>query len=119
MPSEYERLRRLNLDIGLAETRGDTEFFERLLAPAFAMRRANGMRVDDRASFLASLGESADRATELRSIAVFESNRALVDCTVTMSTPNGPTRFHNVRLFTRRSARDDWQLLAWANEPAV
>jgi hypothetical protein len=117
MPSDYEFLRQLNIDIGKAEARGATEFFEELLAPAFAMRRADGKRIDDRERFIASVAESADRPTKVDSITFFEANRALVVCTVTMDTADGYKRFHNLRLFTRPSSSDRWQLLAWANEP--
>jgi hypothetical protein len=84
MRSDYELLRQLNIDIGEAEARGDTEFFEELLAPAFAMRRADGECIDDRERFIASVAESADRPTEVHSITFFQANRALVACTVTM-----------------------------------
>jgi hypothetical protein len=40
MRDDYAGLRQLNVEIGYAETRGDTAFFEDLLAPVFAMRRA-------------------------------------------------------------------------------
>jgi hypothetical protein len=117
MPSDYEVLRQLNIDIGKAEGRGDTAFFEMLLAPAFAMRRADGKRIDDRERFIASVAESAERLTQVHSITLFEGNRAIVACTITMETADGSKRFHNVRLFTRSSSSDLWQLLAWANEP--
>jgi hypothetical protein len=117
MPSDYELLRQLNIDIGEAEAQGSTEYFEALLAPAFAMRRADGERIDDRERFIASIAESADRPTKVDAITFFDANRALVVCTVTMDTADGSKRFHNVRLFTRPSSSDRWQLLAWANEP--
>src|SRR5687768_7219364 len=41
-------MRRLNEEIGKAETDGNKEFFEELLAPAFAMRRADNKTIDDR-----------------------------------------------------------------------
>jgi hypothetical protein len=119
MSDDYELLRELNLSIGERETRGDTGFFEELLAPAFAMRRADGRRIDDRDRFIASVAESAERATDVHSITFFEANRALVVCTVTMETSEGSKRFHNLRLFTRPSPSDRWQLLAWANEPLM
>ncbi len=76
MPSDYELLRTLNLEIGDGEAHGDAEFFEDLLAPAFAMRRADGKRTDDRGRFITSLAESADRSTEVNAITLFEANRA-------------------------------------------
>jgi hypothetical protein len=116
MPSDYELLRDLNVDIGAAETRGDKAFFEDLLAPAFAMLRAKDYKIDDRTAFISAVKESAERQTSVGSITFFEANRALVVCTVTMETPDGEGRFHNVRLFIRPSAKRNWQLLAWANE---
>jgi hypothetical protein len=118
MQPGYEQLRTLNIEIGNAEARADTAFFEDLLAPVFAMRRADGERMEDRGQFMAAVAESAERATEVESITFFEANRALVICIVAMETPEGPRRFHNVRLFTRRAADTPWMLLAWANEPA-
>jgi hypothetical protein len=115
MTTDEERLRQLNIEIGAAETRGDRDFLENLLAPVFAMRRANGSVVD-RAQFLEGVAVSGKRDTEVQSVRI-QSNRAIVDCTVTMATPDGTRRFHNLRLFTRASADDSWMLLAWANEP--
>jgi hypothetical protein len=117
MHPDYEQLRSLNVEIGNAETRGDSAFFDDLLAPVFAMRRADGKRMDDRGQFIAAVAESAERATEVESITFFEANRALVICIVAMETPEGLRRFHNVRLFTRQAADTPWKLLAWANEP--
>jgi Domain of unknown function (DUF4440) len=113
----YEELRTLNVKIGNAETRGDKRFFEDLLAPAFAIRRAGGKRIETREQFISAVAKSARRTTEVQSISVFIANRALVACIVTMEMPEGPTRFHNLRLFTRSSPRSQWKLLAWANEP--
>jgi hypothetical protein len=118
MQPDYEQMRTLNIEIGKAEARGDTAFFEDLLAPVFAMRRADGKHMDDRGRFIAALAESGERATEVDSITFFEANRALVVCIVAMETAEGTRRFHNVRLFTRQEAGTPWELLAWANEPA-
>lgn len=117
MPSDRDQLARLNAEIGAAETRGDAAFFEELLAPAFAMRRADGKRIDDRERFIAAVAKSAERRTDLHSIAFFETDRAVVACTVTMATPEGDRRFHNLRLFVRQGPSSPWKLLAWANEP--
>lgn len=119
MSSDHDELLRLNIAIGGAEARGDAAFFEKLLASAFAMRRADGKRTDDRERFIASVSMSADRPTDVHSIMFFERNRALVSCTVTMETPEGTTQFHNLRLFIRKTPRSAWKLLAWANEPAA
>ena len=118
MHSDHEQLQKLNVEIGSAEARGDKAFFEELLAPVFAMRRAGGNRMDDREQFIEAVAESAERVTEVESITLFESDRALVTCVVAMETAEGPKRFHNVRLFTRQAADAPWTLLAWANEPA-
>jgi phage terminase large subunit GpA-like protein len=117
VPSDRDELARLNVEIGAAETRGDAAFFEKLLAPAFAMRRADGKRIDDRGRFIAAVAKSAERRTEVHSIAFFERDRAIVTCIVTMGTPDGTKRFHNLRLFIRKGPRSAWKLLAWANEP--
>ena len=116
MENDYEKLRALNIDVGRAETQGDKRFFATLLAHAFAMRRASG-QLDDRDGFIAEVKQSGERITEIQSITLFEANRALVSCVVTMETAEGARRFHNARLFTRPLPNGDWQLLAWANEP--
>jgi hypothetical protein len=116
MPHDDEGLRALNVEIGHAEARGDKRFFEDLLAPAFAMRRATG-KVEDRKSFIDAVRESDARSTEINSVTPFESNRALVVCAVAMVTPEGEKHFHNVRLFSREEPGSPWKLLAWANEP--
>jgi hypothetical protein len=116
VPDDVEALRALNVEIGRAETRGDAAFFEELLAPAFAMRRADGKRLDDRVAFLAGVAESAERRTDVDSISFVGQCRAVVDCVVAMETTEGERRFHNVRLFVRESPQAPWKLLAWANE---
>jgi hypothetical protein len=109
-----EELQATNIEIGQRESRGDRDFFEKLLAPAFAIRRARDNKIDDRSAFLDAVKESPPRETEVESIDFFGDNRALVVCTVTMN----EQRFSNVRLFTRAAPDSPWQLLAWANEPA-
>lgn len=113
-------LKQLNLDIAAAETQGDKAFFDALLAPTFAFRRANGA-FDDRRTFVASVTPGADpRHCEPDSIRLTELGelRAFVTCTVTVRGKNGEDkRFHNARLFVR-DATQSWRLLAWANEPA-
>ena len=115
--TSYDELRRLNVKIGDAETRGDQRFFKELLAPAFSIRRADGKRIQTREQFIAAVAKSPRRTTDVQSISVFDANRAVVACIVAMDVPEGPTRFHNLRLFVRRSTRSQWKLLAWANEP--
>jgi hypothetical protein len=119
MPDDVDQLRELNIEIARAETRGDAAFFEELLAPAFAMRRADGKRLDDRAAFLAGVAESAERRTQVDSISFLGDCRALVECVVALDTPEGERRFHNVRVFVRESPQSPWKLLAWANEPSA
>lgn len=117
MKSDNEVLATLNDDIAKAETRGDKAFFETLLAPVFAMRRANG-KTASRDEFIKAVGPSAPRATELESVTLLGANRATVSCLVSMDTDQGAKRFHNLRLFVRADPASSWLLLAWANEPA-
>jgi len=116
MQSDHDWLRSTNIEMGNVETKGTKEFFEGLLAPAFAIRRAGG-RVEDRDTFIAAVAPSAKRTTDIGSITLFEVNRALIECIVTMETDTGEERFHNVRLFVRERPSAPWCLLAWANEP--
>jgi hypothetical protein len=116
VPSDHDELVELNVEMGDAEARGDTAFFENLLAPAFAMRRAAGGRIDDRERFIGAVAPSADRATDVHSVAFFEKDRAVVTCTVTMTSAGATERFDNLRLFVREGPRGGWKLLAWANE---
>ena len=113
--SLYDRLAHLNARIGKAESEGDTRFFEDLLASAFAFRRANGV-IADRAAFLGAVKKSPERDTQIDSITLFGSHRALVTCVVRMTVDGERRAFHNVRLFVSDES-GDWKLLAWANEP--
>ncbi len=116
--SDAEGLRALNIEIAHAETRGDSEFFQELLAPAFAMRRADGKRLDDRAAYLAGVTASAERRTSVDSISFLGDCRAVVTCVVEMDTAEGTKSFLNLRVFVRETPESAWKLLAWANEPA-
>jgi len=116
MQSDLEWLRSTNTEIGNAETQGNKAFFEALLAPSLAFRRAGG-QVLDRPAFIAAVSPSAKRSTNNQSITLLEKNRALVECTVTMEADGGAERFHNLRLFVREEPSKPWTLLAWANEP--
>lgn len=109
--SVFDVLTELNLEIGVAESMGDKEFLEKVLAPVLAFRRANGECID-RNIFLSAVKSGARRETEMESISLLGHNRAVVTCTVSM----GDKRFHNVRLFVLMD--QDWKLLGWANEPA-
>lgn len=106
----------INLGIGDAEATADRGFFERLLAPAFSMGRPDGVRFDDRATFLDSLAVSPPRHTSIESTTVFD-NRAVVVCAVSKTDTAGTLRFRNIRVFTRASSHSAWQLVSWVNEP--
>jgi hypothetical protein len=106
----------INLAIGDAEATADRSFFERLLAPAFSMGRPDGVRFDDRATFLDSLAASPPRHTSIESTTVFD-NRAVVVCAVSKTDTSGTLRFRNIRVFTRQSNQSAWQLVSWVNEP--
>jgi Domain of unknown function (DUF4440) len=114
MREDLRALEELNVQIGTAETAGDRDRLDALLAPRLAFRRANGV-IEDRGSYLATVAASGGRETEIEAIHL-HGNRAVVACIVTMRGPNGETkRFHNLRLFVREEA--GWRLLGWANEP--
>ena len=111
-----DELRNVNIEIGKAESEGNTEFLAGVIAPRLAFRRANGDCVD-RDEFLKAVKSSAERRTEIESVNVLSANRAIVTCMVTMDVDSVPTRFHNVRLFIRdKDGR--WKVLGWANERA-
>jgi hypothetical protein len=111
-----------NVEIGEREFRKDAKYFEALLAPAFAMQRANPERtIVNRTKFLDDLREATPkpRVTQVDSISLIGRERLIVTCVVTMD----GQRYHNVRVFVpnRRPRVSDtdseWLLLAWANEP--
>ena len=114
MSTERETLETLNLEIGNAEARGDKGYFEDLLAPAFAFRRASGVVVD-RKQFIEAVAAGAQRTTSIRSITFAGKARAVVSCVVTMEVQGAKKDFDNLRVFVRA---DDgrWKLLGWANE---
>lgn len=114
MQNELDALTELNLQIGIAESAGDTNSLESLLAPVLAFRRANGY-IDDRKRFLDKAAPSASRETTIQSINVVGRERALVTCVVSMGDGDQKKSFHNLRLFVRVDG--DWKLLSWANEP--
>lgn len=101
----------LNMRIGAAESAGDYAFFDRHLAPAFAMSRADGT-IETRDTFLDNLKESASRSTTILSFSLLGANRAAVSCLVGL---NGEL-YENHRIFVRESQNSAWQLLSWANE---
>jgi hypothetical protein len=109
-------LKALNLEIGKREEEGDRDWFEKLLGPVFAMRRAGGALVD-RAEFLQAVERSHVRVTE--DIVVEQAEvTAVAKCVVSMPQPDGTwERYRNTRLFTRAETGSKWQLIGWANEP--
>ena len=115
MPSEIEMLRNLNVNIANKESEGNVDYFTALLAPKFAMHRANG-EFNDRDDFLEAVKKSPERRTQNVSVTMYGDTTAIVSCIVLF--PVGPQakRFHNLRLFTRSDAGREWQLLAWSNE---
>jgi Domain of unknown function (DUF4440) len=117
-PQTIDELRRLNAEIGARENSGRDalDYFNDLLAPAFAFRRASG-DVVDRCAYLLALEAGGTRETDPASIEVvpFGDARAIVSCLVSMEVKGRRERFHNVRLFVR-DAQKKWRLLAWANE---
>jgi hypothetical protein len=115
-PLSASDLCQLNLEITNAENNANRAFFEALLAPAFAFRRANGVVVD-RQGFLDALKAGGDRRTEAESIEIklLGKSRALVECVVFTGTPDQRRRFENARLFSMDEG-GNWRLLSWANE---
>ncbi len=119
MKTAFEELKNLDMHIPKAETNGDHEFFENLLSPVFAFRRANGAIVD-RQQFISDVAPSSQRESDLLAIDVLSRDRAIVSSVVKMSVDTRdvrtPSRFHNVRVYVRSHDREQWMLLAWANE---
>ena len=113
----HDELRALNIEIGEAETRGDVPFFEDLLAPAFAMRRADGKRIDDRGAFVRAVAKSAKRATEIQSVTMFEENRALVDVHRHDARCRGHETLSQCPALHSTVGEESLAALAWANEP--
>ncbi|MFE5671662.1 hypothetical protein ACFQ58_08635 [Agromyces sp. NPDC056523] len=111
MNNDVENLHQLNIEIGNSESVGDRNFFERILAPVFAMRRANGTH-ETRDTFLANVKEGGPRSTTILSIALLGTRRAAVSCVVELD----GKQYENYRVFVRTSPSDPWTLLSWANE---
>src|SRR5262245_11243209 len=113
-----DELVELNYELASRETSGDRAWFDRLLAPEFAMRRASGAHVG-RAAFLAAVAPSADRTTTELDVVHHTDRTAVVVCVVSMRQADGSSQdFRNCRLFGRPDAAASWQLLGWVNEPA-
>jgi Putative lumazine-binding len=112
MEKDAEALAKLNSEINDAENRGDRAWLQGVLAPRFALHRADPQQtVDDQVAFIQKAQPGGDRQIEIIQPIDVYNNRAVVKCVVT----TGGKRFHNLRLFVRRD--DQWKLLAWANEP--
>jgi len=117
MDDDIETLTLLNIRIGEEETKGGHEsrrWLEDLIAPKLAFRRADQKTYVDRAGFLAGVGPSAERETDVRTVTVL-GNRAIVECVVKMTSPDGDKIYSNLRLFVREDS--GWKILGWANEP--
>jgi hypothetical protein len=116
MTMQLGELAKINQDIAIRENDGAADYFRTLLAPHFAMRRANGTTTD-REGFIASLKRGGERQTlRIDSLALLGEQRALCACTI--GTPDGT--FDNLRVFVRDAgAPEGWLLLAWVNEPAT
>jgi hypothetical protein len=119
MSEQYaDELVRLNQRVPIEENAKNRLFFEDLLAPAFAFRRASGA-LDTREMFLLSVPDAkGERSCDPDSIEVrvLGTRRAIVTCVVMVKNEDASVeRFHNVRLFVKGSD-DRWKLLAWANE---
>ena len=114
MSSDIELLRDINVELVVRESDGDVDYFRTLLAPAFAMRRANGS-FNNRDEFLAGVAKSPERRTEEPSVTLYDDTCAVVTCIVSTGAEQEIVRVHNFRLFTRSDAAAAWRLLAWSN----
>jgi len=114
MQKDIEVLAQLNVQIGEAESKGDRNWLDGVIAPKLAFRRADGTTIDDRADFLKKVARGDPRETTVESIDL-NGDRASVTCIVTVKSAGGNKRYHNLRLFVRHEGK--WKLLGWANEP--
>jgi hypothetical protein len=119
-----ERLREINLLVNAAENDGEVEVIAGHLAselveggrraPLLAIRRARGL-CEGAGAFLGKVQRGGDRKIDRDAIDVqlIGRFRALVRCVVTSQ----DKRYDNLRIFVREDAgKQDWKLLAWANE---
>jgi hypothetical protein len=113
MSSDQQTLTDMNIRIGQAESEGDRDWLAGIFAPELAFLRADGRTVDDLGRFLQKVAKSEPRPTSIESVEIL-GNRAIVKCVVTVKSPEGDKRIHNLRLFVRMEGA--WRLLAWANE---
>src|SRR6187402_1318540 len=115
MPDDIKTLEDLNVQIRVAETKGDREWLSGVIAPKLAFQRANPQRtIDDRDAYLDAVKPAVAGETAIESISLY-GNRAVVTCIVTLRTESGDQSFHNIRLWIRNEG--SWKLLGWANEP--
>lgn len=112
--NDIDALRQLNVELGDAESQGNREWLDGVIAPELAFLRADKKTFDNRATFLAKVKRSDGRKTEVESVETY-GDRAVVKCIVTVKSESGDKRFHNLRLFVRNDG--EWKLLGWANEP--
>ncbi len=114
--SDEQQLRNLNLEIAMAEDRGDRKWLENILAPELAFQRANGL-VIGKEQFLKDVKPRKSSQTAIESIHLHGNKRAVVTCIVTIEIDGQSVEFHNLRLFIRDG--NNWKLLGWANERLV
>jgi hypothetical protein len=114
MQNDIEVLTQLNVQIGEAESKGDRNWLEGVIAPKLAFRRADGTTIDDQTDFLKKVARRDPSETQVESIDL-NGDRAIVKCIVTVRSASGNNRYHNLRLFIRHEGK--WKLLGWANEP--
>ena len=109
-----QALKKVNIRIGNAESKGDLKWLTDVVAPEFAFRRASG-KIDGGVGFLKAVKPGDPRKTEIESIDLY-GKRAIVKCIVKM----GDRKFHNIRLFVwidgLEGKEGQWKLLGWANE---
>jgi hypothetical protein len=83
MHDDLALLAHLNVQIGNAETNGDRDWLDGVLAPELTFRRANGA-VCDRKGYLEAVAPSDPRETDIDSISLY-GDRAVVTCIVTVT----------------------------------
>ena len=116
MENDIEVLTKLNVQIGATESAGDAAahtWFEGLLAPKLAFRRADLKTFDDRTEFIRKVAPNDPRETLVQSVDV-NGDAAFVKCIVTVKSSKGDRSYRNSRLFVRDGG--NWKLLGWANE---
>jgi len=131
MNLEEDELIKLNKELALRENAGDIDWFENVLAPEIAFRRASGVIID-REAFLSALKNPSNtlRSYEQTEGVEITENLAVFKCIISTTSPSdnnsGKTepadnvikKFRNIRLFVKQRFKDDsrWVLLGWANE---